>query len=63
MTKAQRAWWISLSLCMLLLIPFSVLAASHNLPVLLVYGFQPIPGFRTTQLWETFAEYLSGNDI
>ncbi len=32
-------------------------------PVMLVYGFQPIPGFRTTQLWEAFAERFSGSDI
>ena len=63
MAKGQRAWWISLSLSIFLLSPFSVLAASQDLPVLLVYGFQPLPGFRTTQLWEEFAEYLSGNDI
>jgi hypothetical protein len=46
----------------------SVVAAAlactaENRPVLLIYGFQPIPGFRTTQLWEDFAEHLSGNDI
>ena len=63
MRKAQRAWWISLLLFVLLLTSFSVLAASQALPVLLVYGYQPIPGFRTTQLWEEFAEYLSGNEI
>jgi len=63
MTNAQRAWWTSLALFILLLIPFSVLAVSQNLPVLLVYGYQPVPGFRTTQLWEEFAEYLSANDI
>ncbi len=32
-------------------------------PVLLIYGFQPIPGFRTAQLWEDFAEHFSGNDV
>jgi len=30
-------------------------------PVLLVYGFQPIPGFRATQIWADIAERLSGN--
>lgn len=63
MRKAQPAWWSSLSLLVLLLSPFSILAASQDLPVLLVYGYQPVPGFRTTQLWEEFAEYLSGNNI
>ncbi|MFC2106293.1 esterase/lipase family protein [Candidatus Bipolaricaulota bacterium] len=63
MTRAQRAWWSSLSLLVLLLGSFSVLAASQVLPVLLIYGYQPVPGFRTTQLWEEFAEYLSGNNI
>ena len=32
-------------------------------PVLLVYGFQPIPGFRATQIWEFMAELLSGGNI
>jgi hypothetical protein len=41
----------------------SVSVASQALPVLLVYGFQPLPGFRTTQLWEGFAEHLSGNNV
>ncbi len=30
---------------------------------MLVYGFQPVPGFRATQIWKTFAEHLSGNDV
>ncbi len=63
MTKTQRAWWSSLCLFVFLLSPFSVLSASQDLPIMLVYGYQPVPGFRTTQLWEEFAEYLSGNDI
>jgi len=43
---------------------FAVLAcAAENPPVLLVYGFQPVPGFRATQLWETMAEFLSGGDV
>jgi pimeloyl-ACP methyl ester carboxylesterase len=32
-------------------------------PVLLVYGFQPIPGFRATLVWEDVAEHLAGNDV
>jgi len=42
---------------------FGLTAVAKRLPVLLVYGFQPIPGFRATQLWEAMAEHLSGNDI
>ncbi len=32
-------------------------------PVLLVYGFQPIPGFRATELWADVAERLAGRPI
>jgi len=32
-------------------------------PVLLVYGFQPIPGFRAAAVWELFAEGLSGGRV
>jgi alpha/beta hydrolase family protein len=48
------------------MVPISLIAVAEDsarLPVLLVYGFQPLPGFRTAQLWVTFAEYLSGNTI
>ena len=38
-------------------------AADGNFPVLLVYGFQPIPGFRATQVWEDVAEHLAGSAI
>jgi pimeloyl-ACP methyl ester carboxylesterase len=34
-----------------------------RLPVLLVYGFQPAPGFVPTRVWEAFAERLSGRSI
>ena len=37
--------------------------ATNAHPVLLVYGFQPIPGFRATQIWEAMAEYLSGGNV
>jgi pimeloyl-ACP methyl ester carboxylesterase len=40
-----------------------VATAAPQTPVLLVYGFQPLPGFRTVPLWEDFAETLSGNTI
>ena len=32
-------------------------------PILLVYGFQPIPGFRATELWADVAERLAGRPI
>ncbi len=32
-------------------------------PVLLVHGFQPLPGFVPTELWEAMAELLSGSQI
>lgn len=38
-------------------------AAVPRLPVILVYGFQPAPGFLPTRLWETFAERLAGRSI
>lgn len=62
MVKPLCRWQINFPLVVLLSL-LSVSATSQHLPVLLVYGFQPIPGFRTTQLWEKFAEHLSGNDI
>lgn len=36
-------------------------ATSH--PAVLVYGFQPVPGFRAGLLWEALAEGLSGNSL
>lgn len=54
-------------LCLfVVLIAWSIIASaadSPQIPVLLVYGFQPLPGFRTASLWEDFAEILSGNAI
>ncbi len=32
-------------------------------PVLLIHGFQPLPGFVLTELWEEMAELLSGGQI
>ena len=63
MTRPRAKRWITLIalFALLSLIQISVLSEPH--PVLLVYGFQPLPGFRTTQLWEDFAEHLSGNSI
>lgn len=48
----------------LMLITYACMAAaSEQLPVVLIYGFQPVPGFRATQIWEAFAEHFSGNDV
>jgi pimeloyl-ACP methyl ester carboxylesterase len=41
----------------------AVAVSAAGPPVLLVYGFQPIPGFRATQVWEDVAEYLAGSAI
>jgi len=38
-------------------------AASEQPAIVLIYGFQPVPGFRATQIWKTFAEHFSGNDV
>ncbi|MCX6095092.1 MAG: hypothetical protein NTY63_09795 [Candidatus Bipolaricaulota bacterium] len=51
-----------------LVVLLSVLAGGADavvprLPVILVYGFQPAPGFLPTRLWEVFAERLSGRAI
>ena len=32
-------------------------------PVVLIYGFQPVPGFYPPQLWSPIAETLSGRDL
>ncbi len=37
--------------------------ARNGPPVLLVYGFQPIPGFRPTQVWASLAQALSGRSV
>ena len=41
----------------------ALVATAAGPPVLLVYGFQPIPGFRATELWEEVAERLAGRPI
>ena len=38
-------------------------AETTGRPVLLVYGFQPLPGFYAPFLWEGFAEALSGRPL
>jgi len=63
MTGSRAERWIALAAVAILLPLIHVSAMSTPCPVLLVYGFQPLPGFRTTQLWEDFAECLSGNTI
>jgi len=49
-----------LALCAVAMITQSVLPAS---PVLLIYGFQPVPGFYPPQLWADIAQALSGRDV
>lgn len=34
-----------------------------RIPVILVYGFQPAPGFVPTRVWRAFAERLSGRSV
>ena len=63
MTRSHGRRWKALSLALSFALVASLFLVAQELPILLVYGFQPIPGFRTTQLWEEFAEYLTGNDI
>ncbi len=67
---AHRVWWIGSLIgwfCLLGVLTVSSIGGlaspPQKIPVLLVYGFQPLPGFRTTPLWETFAETLSGNTL
>jgi pimeloyl-ACP methyl ester carboxylesterase len=49
--------------CLLAFAVLTSVAGAVGPPVLLVYGFQPIPGFRATELWADVAEHLSGSDI
>ena len=64
-----NACWTSLKTCLgcLFLVLFALatlsVVSAAGPPVLLVYGFQPIPGFRATQVWEDVAEHLAGNAI
>jgi len=65
---AERRVWLRRVGCIVgLLVGVAILTfttdAAERLPVLLVYGFQPIPGFRAIRLWEAMAECLSGSDI
>ncbi len=54
------AWGVFLVLVLVVAIGAVGRASS---PVLLVYGFQPIPGFYPPRLWQEFAEFLSGGAI
>jgi len=38
----------------------SMCGLAESVPLVLLYGFQPVPGFRAMQLWEDVAEALSG---
>jgi pimeloyl-ACP methyl ester carboxylesterase len=53
----------SLTLLLAALAAASSVAFAAGPPVLLVYGFQPIPGFRATELWADVAERLAGRPI
>jgi len=50
-------------LVLFVLVTPSVILSAAGPPVLLVYGFQPIPGFRATQVWKDVAEHLAGRAI
>lgn len=63
MAKSCGRRWTTLSLTISFALVTSFFVMAEELPILLLYGFQPIPGFRTTQLWEEFVEYLTGNNI
>ena len=64
MTEGRAAACVGLALLICLGLPAAhAESAVPRLPVILVYGFQPAPGFVPTRLWETFAECLSGRSI
>ncbi|MBU1049993.1 alpha/beta hydrolase [Candidatus Bipolaricaulota bacterium] len=63
MTRSTWTNPLVLLVAFILTASFLLCAEARPLPVLLIYGFQPLPGFRTTPLWENFAEYLTGNSI
>ncbi|MEN6369799.1 MAG: hypothetical protein ABFD77_08900 [Thermotogota bacterium] len=64
MTKTRAVVYTAGALVVFLsLLADAASAAVPRLPVILVYGFQPAPGFLPTRLWETFAERLSGRSI
>ncbi|MDD5263218.1 MAG: alpha/beta fold hydrolase [Candidatus Bipolaricaulis sp.] len=64
MTKARVARRAAGALAALLILLAGTAGATvPRLPVILVYGFQPAPGFLPTRLWEAFAERLSGRSI
>ncbi|MFC2083045.1 lipase family alpha/beta hydrolase [Candidatus Bipolaricaulota bacterium] len=63
MLRLGRTWRVDVCFVLVFLGLFSVPALSQQLPVLLIYGFQPLAGFRPTQLWEDFAEHLSGSNV
>jgi len=51
------------ALSIVLLFLAALLAVAAEPPVVLVYGFQPIPGFRATVVWEEIAEQVTGRDV
>ncbi len=59
----MKAGLRSLVLLLTTLAVLSSVVFAAGPPVLLVYGFQPIPGFRATKLWADVAERLAGRPI
>ena len=60
----RRTWLGCVLFVVVALLPCGrSIAADGGPPVLLVYGFQPIPEFRATQVWKDVAEYLAGSAI
>jgi pimeloyl-ACP methyl ester carboxylesterase len=52
-----------LCVLVLLLMALAASATAAAPPVLLIYGFQPIPGFRATELWKEVSERLAGRSV
>ncbi|MEW5826175.1 MAG: hypothetical protein AB1778_05030 [Candidatus Bipolaricaulota bacterium] len=58
--RAVRHWLAKLLLALAAILALTSVAFASPLPVVLVYGFQPVPGFDPLRIWETFASALSG---
>ena len=56
-------WLLALVMLFLFTGPGLATTEAAKPPVLLVYGFQPLPGFYPPVLWESFAEALSGQSL
>ena len=64
--EASLAWRVVVRCLFLaaaaLVIGVAAARSADRLPVLLLYGFQPVPGFYAPNLWSEFAERLSGRE-